>query len=76
MEAHQHRVGLRRERLIDRRTAGPVGWHASPDIDKGRTMLGGMVGTTAGTVYLIAGILLGVGLLVYALYFFFFKLGK
>jgi hypothetical protein len=39
-------------------------------------MLGGMVGTTAGTVYLIVGILLGVGLLAYALYFFFFKLGK
>jgi hypothetical protein len=47
-----------------------------PDIDEGRTMFGGIVGSTAGTVYLIVGILLGVGLLVYAIYYIFFKLGK
>ena len=39
-------------------------------------MFGGMIASTAGTVYLIAGILLGVGLLIYALYYIFFKLGK
>jgi len=44
------------------------------DIGEGRTMVGGMIGITAGTIYLIAGILLGVGLLVYAVYFFIFKL--
>ncbi len=37
-------------------------------------MLGGMVGYTAGALFLIAGIVLGLGLFIYAIYFFFFRL--
>lgn len=42
---------------------------------RGGTVIGEMLASTAGTVYLIVGILLGLGLLAYAIWFI-VKLGK
>jgi hypothetical protein len=39
-------------------------------------MLGGLVASTAGTVFLFLGIALGVGLAAYAIWYIFVKLGR